>query len=131
MDIRIADLIKTSKPSKPPERIVLAAYPHDKSVCVLCSLLEYLKRTKTFRNSNSKLFLSYTAPHKEVGTATFSRWLKQCLVEAGIDVFKFKAHSFRAASTSAAACKGVPIDIILQAAGWTSSATFARFYNRR
>ncbi len=69
-------------------------------------------------------------PHKEICTATISRWLKQSLTEVGVDVSEFKAHSFRAASTSAAVNKGIPINLILQTAGWTNSTTFARFYNR-
>ncbi|XP_038044662.1 uncharacterized protein LOC119719320 [Patiria miniata] len=128
--IKITDLIKTFKPGKPQPQVILSAYPHDKSVCVMRTLLEYLKRTRSFRGSKSKLFLSYTVPHKEIGTATVSRWLKQSLTEAGVDVSEFKAHSFRTASTSAAANKGVPINLILQTAGWASSTTFAKFYNR-
>ncbi len=127
--ILITELIKTSKLGKARPVIILSAYPHDKTICVVRTLLEYLRRTKTFRNSQTKLFLSYAAPHKEIGAQTVSRWLKLCLTEAGIDVM-FKSHSFRAASTSAAARKGVPIDFILQTAGWTNSSTFAKFYNR-
>ena len=51
-------------------------------------------------------------------------------MKAGVDVSEFKAHSFRAASTSAAANKGVPINFILQTAGWANASTFAKFYER-
>ena len=51
-------------------------------------------------------------------------------MKAGVDVSEFKAHSFRAASTSAAANKGVPINFILQTADWTNASTFAKFYDR-
>ena len=50
--------------------------------------------------------------------------------EAGIDIDSYKAHSTRAASTSAALQNGVPIDTILQTGGWSSEATFARYYNK-
>ncbi len=47
---------------------------------------------------------------------------------AGIDVSVYKAHSTRAAATSAAQRKGV--NDILQVAGWAREATFARFYSK-
>ena len=48
--------------------------------------------------------------------------------EAGIDIEVYKAHSTRAASTSAALQKGEQIDAILQTAGSSSEATFAKNY---
>ena len=51
------------------------------------------------------------------------------LHKAGVDT-QFGAHSTRSASTSAAASKGLPIDIVLKAAGWSSASTFTRFYKR-
>ena len=42
----------------------------------------------------------------------------------------FTGHSTRSASTSAVARAGVPLDIILVAADWSSSETFKRFYLR-
>ena len=49
---------------------------------------------------------------------------------SGIDVLIFKSHSYRSASTSAADSKGVPVDVILQTAGWTNTITFTKFYKR-
>ena len=49
---------------------------------------------------------------------------------AGIDVNKFKPHSTRAASTSQAAKRGVPLDIIMKSAGWKSETTFTKFYHK-
>ena len=52
--------------------------------------------------------------------------------KAGIDTSVYKAHSttHRAAATSAAKGKQVPIDTILSAAGWSSESTFARSYDK-
>ena len=43
--------------------------------------------------------------------------------------FSFKPHSTRAAATSAAMRKGVPVSDILKVAEWSKETTFARFYN--
>ena len=47
---------------------------------------------------------------------------------AGIDISQFKAHSTRAASTSAAAASGVPMKDILKTANWSRESTFQKFY---
>ena len=126
----ITELVKTSKANKQQPTVILSMYSPDKTLCVVRTLLEYIKRTKYIRKDNLKLFLSYVPPHGEVGVETICRWLKQSLVSSGIDVSVFKAHSFRSASTSAAASKGLPVNIILETAGWSNAKTFATFYNR-
>ena len=65
-----------------------------------------------------------------MNTATIARWIKTVLKGAGLDVSKFKAHSTRAAATSAAKRMEVPIDHILTAAGWSQEKTFSVFYNK-
>ena len=42
----------------------------------------------------------------------------------------YGAHRARAASTSAARLRGVPLSEIIKTAGWKSAQTFARFYNK-
>ena len=52
------------------------------------------------------------------------------MTEAGVDQ-KFKAHSTRHASTSKALQKGLSVDLIKRAAGWSqNSKVFCTFYNR-
>jgi hypothetical protein len=55
---------------------------------------------------------------------------QKTLSKAGVDTSIFKAHSIRAASTSAAADAGVSIPEILQAADWSSKSTFEQFYHK-
>ena len=90
---------------------------------------EYLRRTKVFRDGHTQLLLSYLKPHLPISKDTLARWIRDVLHKAGVDT-QFGAHSTRSASTSAAASKGLPIDIVLKAAGWSSAATFTRFYKR-
>jgi len=46
---------------------------------------------------------------------------------AGIDTRKFKPHSTRAASTSAAKIRSVPKEDILLSVGWKSGCTFVKY----
>ena len=52
------------------------------------------------------------------------------LSSSGVDITKFKAHSTRAASVSAARAQFVPVSEILSLADWASEGTFQRFYNK-
>ena len=49
---------------------------------------------------------------------------------AGIDVKRFGPHSVRAASTSFAKEKGIPLSTIMEAAGWKNAGTFQKFYSK-
>ena len=68
-------------------------------------------RTRAFRPESvsepNKLFLSVNNPYKSVSSATLCHWVKNCLLEAGIDSQVFKAHSTRGAATSAALRAGI------------------------
>ena len=68
-----------------------------------------LERTQSFREQETKLFLTYQKPHHAVSASTISRWIKSMLKRAGVDSSKFGAHSTQAASSSAAKQAGVPI----------------------
>ena len=50
------------------------------------------------------------------------------MAAAGIDVSQFKAHSTRAAATSAAANVGVPIKDMLKTANWSRESTFEIYH---
>ena len=75
-------------------------------------------------------FSSYVKPYKAVSKASISRWLREVMTRSGIDTDVFKAHSVRAAATSRAKQSMVPIDHILARAGWSSTCTFARYYDK-
>ena len=123
-------ITKTSRPGKPSTTIKLSAYPDDDRICVLQTLREYLRRTAPFRSGKRYLFLSINRPHRNVTPQTISRWLRDVLHSSGIDTSTYKAHSTRAASTSAAFRGGTDINTILSTAGWSSARTFARFYQK-
>ena len=57
--------------------------------------------------------------------------LRALLGLAGIDISRFKPHSVRASSTSAATLAKVLLDAILRTAGWSRHSTFAKYYKRK
>ncbi|XP_072166763.1 uncharacterized protein [Diadema setosum] len=124
----VQDLVKQSRPGRTGLKVALAAYPQDKRICVLACLNEYLRRTSSLRGQEKYLFISYRKPYKRVTTDTISRWLKDVMTRAGIDVDVYKAHSTRAATTSKAACNSVPMSEVLTHVGWSREGTFQAFY---
>lgn len=100
----------------------------DEKLCAMHSLLHYLDVTKECRLSPN-VFVSYVT-FKSVSSSTIARWLKTVLKLSGIDISKFKAHSFRSASVSAAFDRGCSLQTILKTADWSSDKNFRKFYSR-
>ena len=127
---RINSKIKQSKKGKHIKPIELIGFRENPNLCVVKTVNEYIKRTKTKRTDTKQLFISYQKPYKPISKDTLARWLRDVLNRAGIDTEIFGAHSTRAASTSAAVARGTPIDEVLKAAGWASESTFTKFYKK-
>jgi len=128
--ITICEKLKQSKPGRHLAPIDLISFQSDKKLCVVEHLKEYLQRTKQLREEHSQLLISYVKPFKPVSKDTISRWVKQVLESAGIDINKYSAHSSRAASTSSCKAKGLSLADIMKSAGWSNSSTFAKFYDK-
>lgn len=126
--------IKQCRPKFNVHNIVFKAYTQDSSLCVVRTLTEYLDRTESLRpgpgNVDGKLLISYIKPHRCVSNDTVARWLKTMLCKCGIDTKKYTAGSIRPASVSMAKAKDVPIDTIMEKAGWTQETTFAKYYHK-
>ncbi len=123
-------LLKQSKPGTHLEPLEFLRYTGNRRLCVVQTMIDYLKCTTPLRGTEQQLFITTVPPYKAVSRSTVSRWIKQCMEKAGIDISVFTAHSCRAAATSAATAKGLPIDIIMRAAGWSSADTFRKFYKK-
>ena len=123
-------LLKQSRKGKHLAPLEFLAFPHNEKVCIVSVLKEYLHRTKKIWGEENKLLLSYQALHKPVSKNTLARWLQQVLNGADVDTAQFSAHSTRAASTSAVLSSGVPVDVVLWAARWSSEPTFTWFYRK-
>ncbi|CAH3170015.1 unnamed protein product, partial [Porites lobata] len=126
--IPLADM--TGKVGRNLPELILPAFPADGRVCVYSVLSEYIKCTAPLRGGETRLFISFVKPYQAVSRDTISRWIKNVMIKAGIDVEVFKPHSTRAASTSKANACQVPIDVILKAASWKGDCTFRKFYNK-
>ena len=127
---RVLEHMKTSRPHTRAITLNFQKYHPDEDICPLLTLKEYLTRTQDLRGDEDKLFISYQKPYKAVSRDTISRWAKQVLEAAGIDTNVYKSHSTRAASTSKAYSRDVPLDVLMKAAGWTCVNTFHKFYNK-
>ncbi|KAJ8930809.1 hypothetical protein NQ314_016341 [Rhamnusium bicolor] len=88
INIRIPDFIKTSRPKACQPVLLLPYFTECPKLCV------------AFK------------PHGPASKQSLSRWVKDTMGKAGIDITIFKAHSTRHTSTSSALKKGVSLDII-------------------
>ena len=130
VEIKISDLIKTSRPGTNQPSCFLPYLKENLSLCIPIVLKEYISRTEPFRDNENQLMISFKKPYKAVGSQTISRWLKKVMRDAGVDE-NYKGHSTRHAATSKAFKSGLNINDIKKAAGWSkNSNTFFKFYNR-
>lgn len=132
ISIRIPDRLKTSAPGRSQPFFSFSPFEGHENLCIYSLMKHYVHIIKDIRSpSQDSLFLSFVMPHKTVSSQTISRWIKLSLEECGVRSDLFTAHSTRHASTSRAAQKGVSLDLIKRAAGWSGqSRVFAVFYNR-
>ncbi|XP_033757307.1 uncharacterized protein LOC117339699 [Pecten maximus] len=126
--ISFSELLKTSKPGNHQKPVHISSFKDNIQLCVVDVLRVYIAFTEKLRCNESKLLIGTVAPHKGICRATISRWIKCVMVNAGIDTDIFKPHSTRAAITSAALHKTVPLGQILATAGWKTDCTFKKFY---
>lgn len=122
--------IKHGRFSPGGQTIVLEPFVSEPDVCVIAHLKEYIKRTKSLRGSEDRLFIITVKPFSAATLNTLSNWVKHVMYVAGVDTTIFGAGSTRAASTSKAWVGGAPIDVIAKTAGWKRITTFSKFYNK-
>lgn len=129
-EIEIADLMKTSRPGTYQPLLTLPIFRENPQLCVVRTLEMYLTKTSPLRKEIDNLFLTTRQPHGPASPDSLSRWLRTVLTTCGISS-EFSAHSTRHASTSAAMKKGVSVEIIKKAAGWSEkSRVFTKHYLR-
>lgn len=128
--IRITDQIKTSRVGAPQPCFTLPFFANRKTACVASILMSYIKRTKKIRGETDHLLITFKKPFHRATSQSISRWIRQCLLAAGVNE-QFTAHSTRHAATSSAEVRGVDLAIIKSTAGWSErSKVFAKFYKR-
>ena len=128
-------MLKTSKQGRHLGELDFSSFVPNKNLCIVYTLRYYLKQTENIlRNEGNhtvtKLFVTTQKPFKAVTRDTICRWTRNILQKSGIDLNIFKAHSTRAASTTAAFKNRVPLSTILRTAGWQKDCTFRKFYKK-
>ena len=121
---RFGDLLKTTIPAHHQSEIVFGAFPADKSLCVVRYLHHYLKRARSLRGSETKLFTRWKDPYKALSRDTTRRWTKLGLQKVGIDMSTITPHSTTAAPSSKAAQK-ILLKTVLRTVGWRRASAFA------
>ena len=126
----VGDLVKQSKPGHHMGQIVIMAFAPDRRLCIVTVLKAYLAKTADIRGDETRLLLTTIKPYKAAARDTISRWIKQVMSDAGIDVGQFAPHSTRSAATSCAKRVQVPLDSILRTAGWKKQCVFRKYYDK-
>lgn len=97
------DIIKTSRPGKEQPCLQFNFSTQRPRFCVARLLEHYLDRTSSYRNGVLwNLFNPFKPPYRKVSSQTTSRWVKDSLSAAGIDINLFAAYSIKHAATSKA-----------------------------
>ena len=125
--IQYTERLKTNDPTDNPLRFMFTQH-EEQSLCIYSHLKAYVAREETLPAA-PYVFSTVKLPTVRASSTTISRQVKTALREAGVGE-EYTAYSARHASTSAAARNNVPLNTILQSAGWTRETTFSRFYNR-
>ncbi len=85
---------KHSRPGRTIEPIVYQRFCLNAKLCVVQCMTVYLsKRESLVSSDNKQLFVTYGTPHRPATNDTISRWIKNELKSAGVDIQVFKAHS--------------------------------------
>ena len=108
--------IKQTKPTKHMAPLCFQIYTKEPKLCVVSHLNDYLKRTKSYRDTY-KLFLTCIKPYREASKDTISRWCKSIIKESGISIHSYTSHSSRAAASSYAKSRGASLSTVIQSAG--------------
>ena len=123
-------ITKTARRGKPRPHIKYCVFPDNKILCVCHHIDLYLERSKSWRNNENQLLLSFVNPHKAVTTSIVSRWIVEVFTFSVIDTQKFKGHSTRSVSTSKDMVSGVSSVEILKRGHWSNNSTFQKFYHK-
>ena len=102
--------LKHTKPSRPLQPIIYHKFNGNPKLCVVECVKLYIEISKELVPPEIKQFLvTYGKPHKAVADETMTRWFKNIISSAGIDIDAVKAHLTRSSSSSKAKQVGIPI----------------------
>ena len=120
--------MKTTTPHSHVGEIVFTEFPRDRNICVLHTLSAYLARSEALRGPTNELLITSTIPHRAASRDTLTRWTRDIMLGAGINVDLFRPYSVKAAGVSKAA-QTLSLNNIMSSVGWKRESTFRTFYN--
>ena len=131
-------LSKQDRPSHNCKKIFVPCFKKNRKLDPKRAVEIYVKRTSEFRSSSEmemirQLFLTINKPHKAASRQTIASWIVSLIKLAYSDSeseINVRAHSTRAIGPSWALFKGASLSDILDAADWSSDATFKSYYYR-
>lgn len=126
--LHISEMQKQTRPGYHNSRLHVESY-QEPVVCPVVTLRNYIELTSEIRKEKEYLFVVTVPPYSRASKDTLARWQKTILNVAGVES-KFKPHSVRSAATSKMFQNKVPVDVIMQSAGWSGEDTFQKFYNK-
>ena len=119
------------KPSRILQAILYRKFNGNPKICVIECAKHYIEIRRELVPPEIKQFLvTYGKPHKAASDDTISRWIKNTISSAGIDIDVFKAHSTRSASSSKAKKVVIPYTEILKRGSWKGANTFTKHYDK-
>jgi len=127
--ILASDVKQGSRPGFVPAPVRFKKYSIPE-LCVVSHIDAYLNATKELRGNVKQLMIISRKPFNAVSRDTVSRWVKDVMNRAGINVETFAPGSTRGASASGAFAAGVPLENIMAKAGWSRESTFVKWYKR-
>ncbi len=104
-------------------------------LCPVRALKLYVDHSKVWRKT-SQLLVCFGVGHRRLATSKkrISHWVRDAIslayeVQNLPSPLSLRAHSTRGVASSQALFRGVPLEDICVAAGWSSPHTFVKFYN--
>ena len=128
LKITVDKPLKTSRAGNHLPKTILPRW-HDQSLCPVSLFDFYIKKTALLRGQEKQFLITSVPPHHKASRDSVARWIRDGIQAAGIDTEYYKAHSTRGASVSKAS-NFIPLNLVLEAAGWSNAQTFARHYKR-
>ena len=108
------------------QTLIIPQVPQNPKLCPVEALESYLEKVEFVRGNLDEVFILLKDPSSPAKSQTLARWCNDILREAGIE--NHSTHSVRSASTCGALIRGVPLDKIIQQAGWSQVSSFIRNY---
>ena len=123
-------LLKHSRQNRKSDVFIFNACGQELRLCPIKIITEYLKRRNQLVDDKNitSLFITCSKPYKTPHRDTIARWVRNIMIEAGLDTNVFKPHSCRSASTSMGKDQGLPIEQVLKYGSWKNFNTFLKHY---